>query len=380
MFDRFLEPSLAWLIPVLELALAGILGFILFWGLFKAIRWYGDRRDSLPFQSINRNLRQPARFLGIVIGLNIAVAFIEVSDSVSGNLSILFESLIYVFGGWALIELTDVVSDLVRDRFRLTKENNLTERKIITQFQYIKRVVSVVVFIVAVAFILLQFDKVRELGTGLLTSAGVAGIIIGLAAQKSIANLLAGFQLAFTQPIRIDDVVIVENEWGKIEEITLTYVVVRIWDERRLVIPLNYFNEKPFQNWTRSSSQLLAYVFLYTDYRVPVDALREKFTELLEGNPLWDKRVNVVQVTNADRQTMEIRALASARNAPEAFDLRCHVREKLITFIQEEYPESLPRTRVEWFPQQQGTNTGNSQPDIRATDTPPGRKGGAPEH
>lgn len=334
----------------MELSIAGVAGFAIFWVLFKLIRWYGNRRDSLPFQSINRNLRQPARFLGISIGLNIAVAFIEVSEPLAGNLSILFESLIYIFGGWALIELTDVVSDLVRDRFRLSKANNLTERKIITQFQYIKRVVSVVVFIVAVAFILLQFDKVRELGTGLLTSAGVAGIIIGLAAQKSIANLLAGFQLAFTQPIRIDDVVIVENEWGKIEEITLTYVVVRIWDERRLVVPLNYFNEKPFQNWTRSSSQLLAYVYLYTDYRVPVDALREKFTELLEGNPLWDERVNVVQVTNADRHTMEIRALASARNAPEAWDLRCQVREGLITFIQKEYPESLPRTRVEWLP------------------------------
>lgn len=379
MFDRFLETSFAWINPVLELALAGVLGFVLFWGLFKVIRWYGDRRDSLPFQSINNNLRRPARSLGVVIGLNIAVAFIEVNETVAGNLSILFESLIYVFGGWALIELTDVVSDLVRDRFKLSKENNLTERKIITQFQYIKRVVTVVVFIVAVAFILLQFDKVRELGTGLLTSAGVAGIIIGLAAQKSIANLLAGFQLAFTQPIRIDDVVIVENEWGKIEEITLTYVVVRIWDERRLVVPLNYFNEKPFQNWTRSSAQLLAYVFLYTDYRIPVDALRQKFTALLERDPLWDKRVNVVQVTNADRHTMEIRALASAQSAPEAFDLRCHVREGLITFIQQEYPESLPRTRVEWFPQKDGTAPQNSAPGQWSAQELPGREGGAPE-
>lgn len=379
MFDQLLETSYAWLLPLVQLVLAGLAGFVLFWGIFKMIHWYGERRDSLPFQSFNRNLRRPARFLGVVVGLNIAIAFIEVSERVAGNLSILFESLIYVFGGWALIELTDVVSDLVRDRYRLTKENNLTERKIITQFQYIKRVVSVVVFIVAVAFILLQFDKVRELGTGLLTSAGVAGIIIGLAAQKSIANLLAGFQLAFTQPIRIDDVVIVENEWGRVEEITLTYVVVRIWDERRLVVPLNYFNEKPFQNWTRSSSQLLAYVFLYTDYRVPVDALRQKFTELLEGNPLWDKRVNVVQVTNADRHTMEIRALASARNAPEAWDLRCQVREGLITFIQKEYPESLPRTRVEWAPLKEGANAQNGAPEFTSQNEPSGGKGGSPD-
>jgi small-conductance mechanosensitive channel len=379
MFDQLLATSYAWLLPLIQLVLAGLAGFVLFWGIFKGIHWYGERRDSLPFQSFNWNLRRPARFLGVVVGLNIAIAFIEVSERVAGNLSILFESLIYVFGGWALIELTDVVSDLVRDRYRLTKENNLTERKIITQFQYIKRVVSVVVFIVAVAFILLQFDKVRELGTGLLTSAGVAGIIIGLAAQKSIANLLAGFQLAFTQPIRIDDVVIVENEWGRVEEITLTYVVVRIWDERRLVVPLNYFNEKPFQNWTRSSSQLLAYVFLYTDYRVPVDALRQKFTELLEGNPLWDQRVNVVQVTNADRHTMEIRALASARNASEAWDLRCQVREGLITFIQKEYPESLPRTRVEWAPFKEGTNAQNGAPEFTSQGEPSGGEGGTPD-
>ena len=379
MFDQLLATSYAWLLPLIQLVLAGLAGFVLFWDIFKGIHWYGERRDSLPFQSFNRNLRRPARFLGVVVGLNIAIAFIEVSERVAGNLSILFESLIYVFGGWALIELTDVVSDLVRDRYRLTKENNLTERKIITQFQYIKRVVSVVVFIVAVAFILLQFDKVRELGTGLLTSAGVAGIIIGLAAQKSIANLLAGFQLAFTQPIRIDDVVIVENEWGRVEEITLTYVVVRIWDERRLVVPLNYFNEKPFQNWTRSSSQLLAYVFLYTDYRVPVDALRKKFTELLEGNPLWDQRVNVVQVTNADRHTMEIRALASARNASEAWDLRCQVREGLITFIQKEYPESLPRTRVEWAPFKEGTNAQNGAPEFTSQGEPSGGEGGTPD-
>jgi len=379
MFDQLLATSYAWLLPLIQLVLAGLAGFLLFWGIFKGIHWYGERRDSLPFQSFNRNLRRPARFLGVVVGLNIAIAFIEVSERVAGNLSILFESLIYVFGGWALIELTDVVSDLVRDRYRLTKENNLTERKIITQFQYIKKVVSVVVFIVAVAFILLQFDKVRELGTGLLTSAGVAGIIIGLAAQKSIANLLAGFQLAFTQPIRIDDVVIVENEWGRVEEITLTYVVVRIWDERRLVVPLNYFNEKPFQNWTRSSSQLLAYVFLYTDYRVPVDALRQKFTALLKDNPLWDQRVNVVQVTNADRHTMEIRALASARNASEAWDLRCQVREGLITFIQKEYPESLPRTRVEWAPLKEGVNAQNGAPEFTSQGEPSGGEGGTPD-
>jgi small-conductance mechanosensitive channel len=193
-------------------------------------------------------------------------------------------------------------------------------------------------------------------GWGCLTSAGVAGIIIGLAAQKSIANLLAGFQIAFTQPIRLDDVVIVEGEWGRIEEITLTYVVVRIWDQRRLVVPLQYFNEKSFQNWTRTTSELLGTVFIYTDYTMPVEALREELSRLLETNPKWDKRVGIIQVTDTTETTMQIRALMSARNAGDTFDLRCHVREGLITFIQQQFPEALPKTRVEMQSKEQHQN------------------------
>ncbi len=347
MFDQIIDSTAAWVLPLVKLLLAGLAGFALAWVLFRVLRHYGQRRDWLILRSINRNLRKPGLWLGAVIGMLFVTGNLNLEENVVDNISLAVESMLYVFGGWLIVEVTDVVGDIVRDRYRITEQNNLMERKIITQFAYIKRVVSVIIFIVAVAFILLQFDKVRELGTGLLTSAGVAGIIVGLAAQKSIANLLAGFQVAFTQPIRIDDVVIVENEWGKIEEITLTYVVVRIWDQRRLIVPLNYFNEKPFQNWTRSTSELLAYVYLYTDYRVPVDALRKELSRLLDGEPLWDERVNNVQVTNSDQHTMELRALMSARNAPDAWDLRCKIREGLITFIQNNYPESLPRTRVE---------------------------------
>jgi small-conductance mechanosensitive channel len=205
----------------------------------------------------------------------------------------------------------------------------------------------VIVALLALAFILFQFDEVRELGMGLLTSAGVAGIIIGLAAQKSIANLLAGFQIAFTQPIRIDDVVIVEGEWGRIEEITLTYVIVRIWDERRLVVPLRYFIEKAFQNWTRKTAQLLGTVYLYVDYRLPIDSLRKELDRLLEENDLWDGRVSKIQVTDSKQDNVEIRALMSAANAGDAWDLRCEIREQLIAFIQKEYPDSLPRMRIE---------------------------------
>ncbi|MEQ9659382.1 mechanosensitive ion channel domain-containing protein, partial [Fulvivirga sp.] len=178
-------------------------------------------------------------------------------------------------------------------------------------------------------------------------SAGIAGIIVGLAAQRLISNILAGFQIAITQPIRIDDVVIVENEWGRIEEITLTYVVINIWDKRRLVVPSTYFIEKPFQNWTRTTSELLGTVFIYTDYRMEVDVLRKQLTKILEATPLWDGKVNVIQVTDAKQSNMELRVLVSSKDASSGWDLRVHVREQLIAFLQKKYPEMLPKNRVE---------------------------------
>ncbi len=192
----------------------------------------------------------------------------------------------------------------------------------------------------------MTFDSVRQYGASILASAGIIGIIIGVAAQRVLANLLAGFQIAITQPIRIDDVVIVENEWGRIEEIHLTFVVVKIWDQRRLVMPSTAFIEKPFQNWTRQSSDLLGTVFIYADYTLQVDSVREELTRVLESTPLWDKKVNVLQVTNASDKTMELRALMSAKDSPTAWDLRVFVREKLIGFLQQNYPDCLPKSRV----------------------------------
>jgi small-conductance mechanosensitive channel len=203
------------------------------------------------------------------------------------------------------------------------------------------------ILVLTVSAILFSFDGMRKIGTGLLTSVGVGGIIIGIAAQKSLSNLLAGFQIAFTQPIRIDDVLIVEGEWGKVEEITLTYVVLQIWDERRLILPINYFIEKPFQNWTRTSADLLGTVFLYTDYTLPLDKLREEYDRLIENHPLWDRKVKIIQVTDSKQHVMEVRVLMSAVNSSNAFDLRCDMREGLITFIQKNYPQALPKTRAE---------------------------------
>jgi small-conductance mechanosensitive channel len=197
---------------------------------------------------------------------------------------------------------------------------------------------------------LMVFESVRQFGTSILASAGIAGIIIGFAAQRSISTLLAGFQIALTQPIRIDDVVIVENEWGRVEDISLTYVTVRIWDLRRLILPISYFIERPFQNWTRTSADILGTVFLHVDYTVPLQPLRDELDRILAASPLWDGKVKVLQVTDAKPQTLELRALASAADASAAWDLRCEIREKLIAFLQTHYPASLPRVRAELQP------------------------------
>jgi len=245
-----------------------------------------------------------------------------------------------------LLQLVDVFATIVLQRQQLTVSDNRRARAIYTQVVMLRKIVTAVIALVAVASMLMVFESVRHFGTALIASAGVAGIIVGFAAQKSIATLLAGFQIAITQPIRIDDVVIVEGEWGQIEEITLTYVVVRIWDLRRLILPIGYFIEKPFQNWTRTSAEIIGSVFLYVDYRVPLAELRAEFMRLIETNARWDKKVAVLQVTDTKQHTVELRVLVSSRDASTSWDLRCDVREQLIEYLQKHHPDSLPRLRM----------------------------------
>ncbi|EON77827.1 Potassium efflux system KefA protein [Lunatimonas lonarensis] len=258
----------------------------------------------------------------------------------------LFSVLFVVNLTWILVELSNVVRHRILESFDFGKSDNLKERRMITQLDFIRKVFVIVVVVIASASILMQFESARNIGAGLLTSAGILGIIVGFAAQKSIANLLAGFQIAFTQPIRLDDVVVLEGEWGKIEEINLTYVVVKIWDQRRLVLPITYFLEKPFQNWTRTTADIWGTVFLYVDHTIPIEPLKQHLKELLDSSPLWDGKVQVLQVTDIRERTVELRCLMSARDSPGAFDLRCFVREKMLDFIQRNYPESLPKTRI----------------------------------
>lgn len=256
--------------------------------------------------------------------------------------------------GWLAMVGIDVAENLIVARYDMTAQDNLKARKISTQMRVFERILTFLVMVITISAVLMTFESIRQLGASLLASAGIAGLILGFAAQKSIANILAGIQIALTQPIRLDDVVIVEGEWGWIEEIRLTYVVVRIWDLRRLVVPINYFIEKPFQNWTRKSSDILGTVFIYTDYHVPFDELRKELTRILENNKkLWDGKVNVLQVTDSTERTVEVRALVSSVDSPKNWDLRVLVREKLIEFIRENYPESLPKSRIALAEKQQ---------------------------
>ncbi len=254
--------------------------------------------------------------------------------------------LITISISWGLIELIRVLKRFVLSKFDITKKDNLQSRKVYTQIDILEKIIIFIIILFATGIVLLSFDSIRKIGIGLFASAGLAGIIIGLSAQKVVGALLAGIQIAITQPFRIDDAVLVENEWGWIEEINLTYVVVRIWDKRRLVLPSTYFLEKPFQNWTRTSAEIIGSVFIYTDYTISFQALRDELSRLLNESELWDKDVNVLQVTDSTESTVEIRILVSAKNSPAAWDLRVYIREKMIEFIQKNYPDSLPKTRI----------------------------------
>lgn len=317
--------------------------------LFGILRATNRKADNFTINAINKRMSKPAVWFLATVLISILWTGLT-KDYQVGSLPWIalriVNTLLYIFGALLLIRGADVVAETIRHRFNIDNENNLAERKILTQLQYIQKIVIIAVVIIAIAFILLQFDSVKSLGKGLLTASGVTGIIVGLAAQKSIANLLAGFQIAFTQPIRLDDALHINGEFGKVEEITLTYVTLKLWDERRMVVPLQYFIEQPFQNWTRSSSQLVGSVLLYTDFTIPIDELRAELDDFLPKQELWDQRVKDLKVTDLNERVMTIRVLVSAVDSGATFGLRCAVREHLITFIQKNYPHCLPRTRV----------------------------------
>ena len=314
--------------------------------IFWALRAYERRTRSALAGSVLRHLGAATAFFVpvLMVAVLLPLAGLPPGPLEAGRRVVGIASITTF--AWVLMRAMDVLEDLVLDHYRLDRDNNLAVRKLLTQLQFVKKIGVSLIFFVALALVLMSFATVRRIGAGLLTSAGIASVIVGFAAQRSLSNLLAGFQIAFTQPIRIDDVLVVEGEWGRVEEITFTNVILKIWDERRLVLPLGYFIEKPFQNWTRTSSQLLGTVFLYADYSVPVEAVRAELARIVAATPRWDGRVALVHVTDVKERTLELRILVSAADASTAFELRCEVREKLVAFLQAQHPEALPKTRA----------------------------------
>ena len=307
--------------------------------------------------AIFTQLRGVTRLALLILAMIVALPAAPIDRDTAALLAKVLSIGIIGLIGWAAIVALTIAADVYLRRFRIDTEDNLLARKHVTQVRVLLRTADVLVVIVTLGAALMTFEPVRQYGVSLFASAGVAGIIAGFAARPVLSNLFAGVQLAMTQPIRIDDAVIVEGEWGTIEEITSTYVVVRLWDWRHMIVPLSYFIEKPFQNWTRESSALIGSAFIYVDYRAPVEAIRQKLNEIVKQSKNWDGRVVNLQVTNAKEQTVELRCLMSANSAGQAFDLRCEVREKLIDFLQREHPEALPRQRSEVVA------AGNSKPD-----------------
>jgi len=330
------------LIAVVAVAL--ICHYLLFLTLARITRRTATRID----ESIAKHLREPARWIMIFLGIRLVLPLFDITSEFQEFLKHIFSLAVIVLVSWLLIKSTYILDDYIIRRFDINQKDNLRARKIYTQLNVIKRIVIAVVVTIAFGTMLMTFDKVRQLGTTILASAGIVGIVVGLAAQKTIGTFIAGLQIALTQPIRVDDVVIVEGEWGRIEEITLTYVVVKIWDLRRLVVPITYFIEKPFQNWTRATADLLGSVFLYVDYTVPVEAVRKELGKILKQSKHWDGKVCVLQVTNTTEKAIELRALMSAADASTAWTLRCEAREKLVSFIQDKYPNALPKLRAEF--------------------------------
>lgn len=281
----------------------------------------------------------------IALALAVTVSPLDPEPSLLIRRTLLFGFILVC--GWMIAGAVDMGAVVHLKKFNMDTEDNLLARKHVTQTRILQRVAAILIGLITLGLALMTIPGVRQWGLSLLASAGVVGIVAGLALQPFLTNLIAGIQIATAQPIRLDDAVIVEGEWGRVEEITSTYVVVKLWDWRRMVLPLTYFIQKPFQNWTRDDSRLIGVAFLYVDYEAPIDRLRVKLEAIAHASPLWDGDVVSLQVTDITARVAQVRCLTSARNAYVAFDLRCEVREKMLAFMRDECPQALPRDRVD---------------------------------
>lgn len=336
-----------YLLGITALLAAVTIALVLHWLTFKLLTGSTKRRNSVQWKRVLVKVHNVARLGMVILAIEITLPLIDMPAGADAWASRIATMLIIGICGWLAVTVVHVTSEYSMNRHRIDVEDNLEARKIRTRLRVLRQAVTVLIYFVTVAAILMTFPNARNIGVSLFASAGVAGIVVGFAARPVLSNLLAGVQIALTQPIRIEDAVVIEGEWGWIEEITWTYVVVKIWDWRRLIVPLTHVIEQPFQNWTRETAAIIGNVTWHTDYTVPVDAMREKLKDFLQASPHWDGNVQVLQVVSSGTETMELRALMSAKNSPTAWDLRCEIREKMIVWLQSAYPGSLPRRRAE---------------------------------
>lgn len=309
------------------------------------IQRVSEAKKATTFLMILPYIKKSIKAFVYIILLNILFSYVAITPAISAFLERVANVLLVLAVAWFIFQLLNAGEMLVLRRYEQSLMQSVTARRDYTKVRIFKRILLSVVFVITFAAILMLFEQGRELGASILASAGLITAILGFAAQQPLATLLTGVQIAISQPIKIGDAVIVEQEYGTIEEIRLSYVVVRAWDLRKIIVPINYFIQKPFQNWTYNTTNLIAPVFLYFDYSVPLDELRQELTNILNESKLWDKRVSALQVTDAKENVVEIRILASAEDAKCTWDLRCEIREKMIKFVREHYPNALPRSK-----------------------------------
>jgi small-conductance mechanosensitive channel len=340
---RVLWNGQLWPLQLVVLAALGLAAHAL---VFFVVRLAARRTNRRIYVRLAARCAAPSRLLLPVLAVYVVARNVLAAHP---TMQLVVGCLLIGTLAWTSMRLTLVMEDLLLDR-SLGDQPGVAARKLRTQVSVLRRVVNFMIAVVAIAAIFMSIETLRQLGTGLLASAGIAGLVIGFSAQKTLGNLLAGIQIALAQPIRVGDAVVVEGEWGHVEDITLTYVVLRIWDLRRLILPISYFIEKPFQNWTVTSEEVIGTVNLHVDYKIPVDSVRAELIRLVEASPLWDRKTLALQVVDATDRTVVLRAVVSASDSGKCWELRCQVREQLLDFLRTRLPDCLPRIRAELDP------------------------------
>ncbi|AEI37186.1 mechanosensitive ion channel family protein [Zymomonas mobilis] len=353
---------------VLGICIIASLAFYRF--LLRFLRYLIQNKESPVSQSLLNKLSRPLRWVSCLIGIYISQQILPFGPVGESLLLRAASFVVPAMAGWLALAMLHAVSDIVDIRSRQSVEGNesrkLASRRHRTRMSIMMRVGSFLIIMVTLGIMMMTIPAVRNIGVTLMASAGLVGLAVGAAAQPLLKNLIAGIQVAFTEPIRIDDLVIVESgDWGWIEKITLTYVTVRLWDERRVIVPLARFLEQPFENWTREAEQLIGKIFLYVDPLADVERLREHMKKVVVSNPLWDGRSFILQVSDMKPEYIELRLLATARDAPSSWDLCCDIREKMLLFIAENMPEAIAYTRFALPPRKkldfssEGVDAGN---------------------